>query len=170
MRPLLQFYYWLTAALAVVAGLIMVSIFIAVVTDVTMRDLGFQPSRVVVPLSEYGLLYITMLGSPWLLRTKGEIIVESFRMLMPGPLRRVVEILAYVVCGVLCGVLAWYALTQVILTWQTGQGEQRAILIPGYYAYSPMFISFFLMAIEFVRLLFSSETLYDQSATEREGI
>ncbi len=170
MRPLLQFYFWLTSALAVVAGLIMVSIFLAVVIDVTMRDLGFQPSRVVVPLAEYGLLYITMLGSPWLLRSKGQIIVESFRMIMPGPLRRVVEVAAYLVCAALCGILAWYALTQTLLTLQTGQGEQRAILIPAYFAYAPMLIGFGLMFIEFLRLLFSRETLYDQSATDREGI
>ncbi len=170
MRPLLRLYFWVTAALAVVAGLIMVAIFVAVIVDVTVRDVGLQPSRATVPLAEYGLLYITMLGSPWLLRTKGEIMVESFRMIMPPAMRRAVEIFTYVLCAALCGILAWYALDQAILTWGTGQGEQRAILVPAYVAYAPMFLGFGLMFIEFLRLLFGRETLYDQSATEREGI
>lgn len=170
MRVLLRAYFALTAALAVVAGAIMAAIFVAVVLDVTVRDIGLQPSRVTVPLAEYGLLYITMLASPWLLRTKGHIMVESFRMAMPKPVQRVVEVLTYLVCAALCGVLAWYALGQAIETWQTGQGEQRAIMIPGYFAYGPMFLGFGLMCIEFLRLLFGRESLYDVGAAEREGV
>ena len=132
-----------------------------------MEPLAFKAT---VPLAEYGLLYITMLGSPWLLRTKGEIIVESFRMVMPPRVRRVVEFLVYVVCAALCAILAWYALTQGIDSWHTGDGEQRAILVPNYYAYAPMFVGFGLMFIEFLRLLFGRESLYEQSATERESI
>ena len=170
MRALLRLYFWLTAALAAVAGAIMVAIFLAVILDVTIRDFGLTPFKATVPLAEYGLLYITMLGSPWLLRTKGEIIVESFRMVMPPRVRRVVEFLVYVVCAALCAILAWYALTQGIDSWHTGDGEQRAILVPNYYAYAPMFVGFGLMFIEFLRLLFGRESLYEQSATERESI
>lgn len=170
MRPLLRLYFGLTTAFAVVAGIIIATIFAAVVVDVTVRDVGLQPSRFTVPLAEYGLLYVTMLGSPWLLRTKGHIMVESFRMAMPRPVQRAVEILAYIVCAALCGVLAWFALDQAILTWHTGQGEQRAILIPGYYAYTPMFVGFGLMCIEFLRLLFGHDSLYDRSVVDREGV
>lgn len=170
MRSLLKLYFGLTTALAIAAGAIMATIFVAVVVDVTVRDVGLQPSRATVPLAEYGLLYITMLGSPWLLRTKGHIMVESFRMAMPKTMQRVVEILTYMVCATLCGVLAWYALTQAILDWHTGQGEQRAIMIPGYYAYGPMVAGFGLMCIEFLRLLFGGDTLYDQSVADREGV
>ena len=98
MRPLLRAYDWLMSALAVVAGLIMVAIFAGVIVDVTIRDFGYQSPRAIQPLAEFGLLYITMLGSPWLLRNKGMIIVESLRMALPGRVRRVGEIVVYVVC------------------------------------------------------------------------
>ena len=170
MRGFLRAYEWLTSALAAVAGIIMSAIFIAVIVDVTMRNLGIQSPRATVPLAEFGLLYITMLGSPWLLRTKGQIIVESLRLVIPPRQRRVLELAVYAACAAVCGLLAWYALDQTIFAWENDQAEQRAIDVPLYYAYAPMFLGFFLMGIEFLRLLFGRDTLYEQSATTREGI
>ncbi len=170
MRPLLRAYFWLTSALAVAAGIIMAAIFLGIVIGVTIRDLGYTSPRAIEPLAEYGLLYITMLGSPWLLRTKGTIIVESFRQILPPPIRRLLEIVVYAICVVVCATLAWYSLHQTIFSWVNQQADQRAITIPLVYAYAPMCLSFFLMGCEFLRLLFGRETLYDQSATEREGI
>ena len=168
MRPLLRAYFWLTAALAVVAGAMTAAIFIGVIIDVLIRDFGYQSPRAIEPLAEYGLLYITMLGSPWLLRTKGMIIVESFRMVLPSGARRALEIIVYVVCTIICFILTWYSLYQAIFSWVNGQADQRAITIPLYYGYAPMFLGFFLMGCEFLRRLFARESLYDQSATEQE--
>jgi C4-dicarboxylate transporter DctQ subunit len=170
MRPLLRAYDGLTSALALIAGLIMVSIFIGVVLDVTIRDFGYQSPRAIQPLAEFGLLYITMLGSPWLLRRKGMIIVESLRMALPSGVRRVFELITYAVCTAVCAILSWYAMSQALLSWETASADQRAIEIPLYYAYAPMFLGFFLMGIEFARLLFSGDTIYGQSATEREVV
>jgi C4-dicarboxylate transporter, DctQ subunit len=167
-QPLLRFYFWLTAALAAVAGIIMVAIFIGVIIDVLIRDFGYQSPREIEPLAEYGLLYITMLGSPWLLRSKGMIIVESFRMVLPARPRRVLELVVYVASSVICFVLTWYSAYQTIFSWANGQADQRAITIPLYYGYAPMFIGFSLMGFEFLRRLFGKESLYGQSATEQE--
>ena len=169
MQPLIRAYDLLTSALALVAGVIMVSIFVGVVVDVTIRDFGYQSPRAIQPLAEFGLLYITMLGSPWLLRRKGMIIVESLRMTLPGGVRRVLELIVYAVCTAVCAILAWYAMSQAILSWETASADQRAIEIPLYYAYAPMFLGFFLMGIEFARLLFSGDTIYGQSA-DREVV
>jgi C4-dicarboxylate transporter, DctQ subunit len=170
MRPLLRAYDLLTSALALVAGAIMVSIFVGVVLDVTIRDFGYQSPRAIQPLAEFGLLYITMLGSPWLLRRKGMIIVESLRMVLPGGVRRALELVVYGVCIAICAILSWYAISQAMLSWETASADQRAIEIPLYYAYAPMFLGFFLMGIEFVRLLLGGDTIYDQSASEREVV
>lgn len=170
MRPLLLAFDWLMSALAFIAGIIMVSIFFGVILDVTIRDFGYQSPRAIQPLAEFGLLYITMLGSPWLLRRKGMIIVESLRMVMPGGARRVFEIAVYVACVAVCAILTWYAMYQLIESWETSAADQRAITVPLVYAYAPMVIGFLLMGIEFARLLISGDTIYGQSATEREVV
>ena len=170
MRPLLRAYDWLTSALAVVAGVMMVLIFFGIIVDVTIRNIGYTSPREIQPLAEFGLLYITMLGSPWLLRNKGMIIVESFRLALPDKPRRVLEIVVYLVCIAACSVLSWYAMYQAVFSWETDAADQRAITVPLVYAYAPMFLGFFLMDIEFIRLLVSGDTIYGASATERDVV
>ena len=78
------------------------------------------------------------------------------------------EIAVYLVCIAACSVLSWYAMYQAIFSWETDAADQRAITVPLIYAYAPMFLGFFLMGIEFVRLLLSGDTIYGTSATERD--
>jgi TRAP-type C4-dicarboxylate transport system permease small subunit len=169
-RFLARTYYRLISALAVIAGIIMAAIFVGVIADVTIRNLGYQSPAAIEPLCEYGLLYITMLGSPWLLHNKGMIIVESLRLIMPGKVQRALEIMVYSVAALISATLAWYALYQTWFSWAFNEGDQRAITVPLSYAYAPMAFGFFLMACEFLRLLFGRETLYGQSVVEREVV
>lgn len=166
----MRVYEWVTSALAVVAGIMMVLIFISIIVDVTIRNIGYTSPREIQPLAEYGLLYVTMLGSPWLLRQKGMIIVESLRMALPTKARRVLEVAVYLICIAACSVLAWYALYQAVFSWETDAADQRAIAIPLVYGYAPMFLGFFLMDFEFIRLVISGGTIYGTSATEREVV
>jgi hypothetical protein len=48
----------------------------AIVTDVARRNLGFQPPGHVFTLNEYGLLYLTSLAVPWLVRARGHVQIE----------------------------------------------------------------------------------------------
>ncbi len=170
MRALLRAYDGLTVALAVIAGIIMSAIFVAVILDVLLRNFGFEAPAAIEPLCEFGLLYITMLGSPWLLRTRGMIIVESLRMAVPAGPRRVLEVIVYVVSAAVCFLLAWYAGYEAIFTWANNEADQRAISVPLYYAYAPMLLGFFLMGCEFLRRLLARDTLYTASAIEGETI
>jgi len=170
MRWLLASYSWLTSALAVVAGAIVAAIFLGVIADVVLRDFGYQSPAAIEPLCEYGLLYVTMLGSPWLLHNKGVIIVESFRFVLPVRAQRGLEIAVYLVCMAVSAVLAWYALYQAWFSWANDEGDQRAITIPFAYAYAPISLGFFLMAFEFLRLLLCRDTIYGKSAVEREVV
>lgn len=170
MPRLVRAYFWLTSALAVVAGAIMVAIFAGVIVDVVIRDLGYQSPAAIEPLCEFGLLYITMLGSPWLLRIKGMIIVESLRLVLPQRVQRALEIAVYVLCAAVSATLAWYSLYQSYVSWANNEGDQRAITVPLVYAYAPMTLGFALLTIEFLRLLFGRETIYAQSAVEREVV
>jgi len=170
MQQLERGYFWLTSALAAVAGVVMAAIFAGVIADVTIRDLGYQSPAAIEPLCEFGLLYITMLGSPWLLRIKGMIIVESLRIVLPSRVQRALELVVYVVCAAVAATLAWYSLYQSYISWANNEGDQRAITVPLVYAYAPMTLGFFLLSVEFLRLLYKGETIYDQSAVDREVV
>ncbi len=62
--------------LAGVAGVILVFIVGSVCLEIVMRYFFRQPLFWVVELTEYGLLYITFLAAPWLLRHEGHVKVD----------------------------------------------------------------------------------------------
>ncbi len=170
MRHVLPGYDWLIVALAFLAGVMIVAIFAAVIYDATLRDVGLQPTRWAVPLSEFGLLYITMLAAPWLLRSKGQIVVESLRLVLPRRGRDWLERATYVFCIVVCATIAWAAAVEGLESIRRGDMERLAITIPLYLAYVPLVVGFFLLGCEFVRLLIGRDTIYEQEPTTRDSV
>lgn len=170
MRSILRFYDGLIAVLAYVAGVLVVLIFAAVIYDATLRDVGLQPTRWAVPLSELGLLYITALAAPWVLRSKGQIVVESLRLLLPHRGRLWLERATYVFCIAVCAVFTWCSLLEAIDSIRRGDMERLAISIPLYAAYIPLIVGFLFLGTEFVRLLFGQDSLYAQDPTTRDSI
>jgi TRAP-type C4-dicarboxylate transport system permease small subunit len=160
MRSFWKAYEWLVMAMAVAAGLIVAATFVAVIYDAMLRNLGFHPTRWILPASEYGLLYVTLLSAPWLLRVKRIIMVESLRRYMPPGMRRALEIAIYLLCAAVCVVIVWFAADQAIDSYERGDVEQRGIAMPFYLAYVPFVLSFALMGIEFLRLLATGESIY----------
>ena len=170
MRRIARIYDRLISALAVLAGVIVVLIFVAVVYDALLRDFGLQPTTWAVPLSEFGLLYITMLAAPWVLRSKGQVVVESLRLLLPRRGRVWLERATYALCIAACATITWFSIVEAIDAIRRDDMERLAIDIPLWLAYAPLVIGFFLLGCEFVRLLSGRDTLYEQAPTTRDSI
>lgn len=160
MRQIAEAYSWVLRALANVAGVLLTLSLIGIIVDVTLRNLGFQPPAYTLPLVEYGLLYITMMMAPYLVRYKGHIVVEAFTSMMPKPFFRVLEKIIYFLCTVICVLFAWYAFGLLVDAYNTGDLDIRSIEIPRVWLFWPMMLGFIAMAIEFLRLLFGHDTLY----------
>ena len=62
--------------LAGVSGLCLVLIVASVCVEIVMRYFFNNPLIWVVELTEYGLLYVTFMGSAWLLRVEGHVKVD----------------------------------------------------------------------------------------------
>ena len=57
---------------------------ISVIVSVLMRNAGLQPFAWLFTSAEYGLLYMTMLGAPWLVREKGHVHIELVTAALPN--------------------------------------------------------------------------------------
>ena len=150
--------------LAIIAGVMVAAVFLMIVFDVLVRALGFQPPFWTSALTEYALLYMTMLAAPWLVREKGHISVESMTLMLSVRFQNMVHILAYSVSIILCLVLAFYSVKQGFAVWSRGEIDIRSISIPGWLMYASLPVGFSLSAIEFGRFLFGRDSMY----TERE--
>jgi len=161
---LLKVYDGLIETLATLAGLTIAAVCLLIVYDVIARNLGLQPPDSTVALTEYALLYFTMAAAPWLVRTRGHIVVEVVHSRLSGALLQLSDRLILAICigtaitiSVLAGLLAIEAA-------RGGELEIRSLLVPRMWLFIPLSIGFGLMATEFVRLALRGEAVTGSSS------
>jgi C4-dicarboxylate transporter, DctQ subunit len=163
LRILAIAYDGLLTALAVISGALLGLIAFAVIIDVLMRNLGFQPPAHTAAVIEYIMFYVTLLASPWLLRQKGHVYIEVMVGQLAPPLRRICAVASYTICLATCLVLFYYGLDLTILSWHRGEYDIRSFDMPDWALYGCMPVAFLLMAIQFARFLLGYDSLYENS-------
>jgi TRAP-type C4-dicarboxylate transport system permease small subunit len=155
-----RLYRGLLDGLAVIAGAIMGVIAVMIVYDVTIRNLGFQPPPHTLTLTEYCLLYVLMLGAPWLVRVKGHVYIELLSAAVPAAVGRWMARLVYLLCVVTCAIICWYAADATLVAFRRGDIDVRSFDMPRWALLAVMPLSFFLMAVEFARFLVGRDDMY----------
>jgi TRAP-type C4-dicarboxylate transport system permease small subunit len=164
---IIRAYDRLVTALAAGSGVVLGSIFLVIIYDVTLRELGFRPPTWTIGLSEYALLYSTVLAAPWLLRERGHVVVTVLLGALPtGPKRAIGRVICLIGAAV-CLIIAWYGL-QVTMT-VTGL-EIRGFEMPRWVVFAVLPPGFLLLAIEFARFGISGQKFYTDPIDEREGL
>lgn len=135
---------------------------IGICYDVIVRTIGLPPPNYTVTLVEYGLLYVTVLSAPWLLREKGHVFVDMAVRAMPPRARRVNELAMYAIGLAVCAILCYAAGALAIESWQRGDLDNRDFDMPRWAIYAPMALSFFLLVLEFARYLAGVDSLYGE--------
>ena len=151
-------------ALATIAGLTLVWLMISVITSVLMRNAGLQPFAWLFTSGEYGLLYMTMLGAPWLVREKGHVHIELVTAALPDWLRRIVSRGVAIACVAVCLILTWKGIELCLKNIERGDFDTRAYYYPRWMLTIAFPISFSMMAIEFSRFVFGSELMHSGQA------
>lgn len=150
--------------LAVIAGATLVWLMVSVVASVMMRNLGMQPFAWLFTSAEYGLLYMTMFGAPWLVRERGHVHIELVTAVLPAAARRVVSRLVAAACVAVCVILAWKGAELVATNIARGDFDTRAYYFPRWLLTIAFPISFGLMAVEFSKFVFGSELMHSGEA------
>lgn len=161
---------WLINAFKVVAGLIVVAIFILIVLDVLLPLIGVQPWDGTLGVVEYGLLWFTILAAPWLARIKGHVFIDAVAELLPPGVKKVTAKIAYLVAIVGSLMLAYYSLLLLIESYVDENIDERSIELMLWWIYAPMPISFALVAIEFLRFLVGIDDMYGSRTDVKEGM
>jgi len=161
MQAIARAYEMLIDALAVLAAALLGVITLLIVVDVLMRNFGLQPYPHTLSLTEYSLLYITMLGTPWLVRKKGHVHIEMVVARLRPAVRRMVHGFVCLVCMAVCAVLAWYSLDVTLANAARGDLDIRSFDSPRWILVACMPLGFGLMVIEFGRFLFGRDNLFE---------
>ncbi len=170
MKILGRIYDGLIFGLAGIAGALLVMILVFVLQDVILRNMLISPPAWSPPMSEYALLYVTLFSAPWLVRTRGHVVLEVLRQSLSPRAARRLEMVVYVLCIAICLVMSWFAVEQFLWAVSSGEEDFRAISIPRGWLFAPAAIAFPLMGTEFLRFLMGHGSLYDHGPDENEGM
>lgn len=157
-------YTALVNGMALLAGLMLVWLMVSVITSVVMRNLGLQPFAWLFTSAEYGLLYMTMLGAPWLVREKGHVHIELVTAALPARPRRILSRAVAAACVLVCSILAWKGAELVMTNIERGDFDTRAYYFPRWMLTIAFPLCFGLMAAEFSRFVFGSELMHSGEA------
>jgi TRAP-type C4-dicarboxylate transport system permease small subunit len=137
---------------------------VAVVASVGMRNAGLQPFAWLFVSTEYGLLWMTMLGAPWLVRERGHVHIELLTAALPPPLGRAVSRLVAALCVAVSLVLAWKGAELMLTNLERRDFDVRAYFFPRWLLSASFPLAFGLMAVEFTRFALGPRLLHSGEA------
>lgn len=164
MRALTRTYDALLYTMALMAAVMLVWLMVSVVASVAMRNAGLQPYAWLFTSSEYAILYMTMLGAPWLVREKGHVHIELVTAALPARLRRIVSRLVALGCVAVSLILAWKGAELFLTNIERGDYDVRAYYFPRWILTISFPIAFSFMAVEFARFLFGADLMHSGEA------
>lgn len=170
MKLLSKAYEGLIVGLAILAGLMLVVIFVGIIVDVAIRTVGYNSLQWYSAIAEYCLLFSTMLAAPWLVRLRGHVVVESLTMAMPARVRWAMAKAVYVLCIVLSLLFVYYGFVELVLALGAGELDLRSIDMPKWILFLPFPLGFTLVAIEFGRYLLGYGSYYTGHVGSSESL
>jgi TRAP-type C4-dicarboxylate transport system permease small subunit len=163
-RLVVRGYDAVVTLMALIAAGMLVWLMVSILISVTMRNIGLQPMAWLFTSSEYALLYMTMLGAPWLVRRKGHVHIELVTAGLPPRWRRALSRAVALGCVAVCGVLTWKGIDLVQLNITRADFDVRAYYFPRWLLTIAFPVSFGLMAVEFARFTFGRDLLHSGEA------
>lgn len=150
--------------MALIAAGMLLWLMVSVVISVVMRNAGMQPFAWLFTSAEYALLYMTMLGAPWLVREKGHVHIELVTAALPPAARRLLSRSVSAACILVCLILTWKGMDLVATNLQRNDFDVRSYFYPRWLLTITFPTAFGLMAIEFARFTFGKNLLHSGEA------
>jgi len=137
--------------LAFLAGILLTSMAVLICYSVIMRYLFVRPQGWVVEIVEDSLLYITFLGTAWLLKKGGHVSVELVYERLSPKIQLLFDIFNSLMGLTICLIMTWYS---AVTTWdhfQRGAVVVGTIRIPKAILLVVIPIGFFCLLVAFLK-------------------
>ncbi|WP_164730466.1 TRAP transporter small permease [Pelagibacterium montanilacus] len=102
--------------LAVIAGVILVSMMLMTVTKVGMRVVMNHGIRGVDQISGTMMVYMTFLGAAWVLRKEAHVTVDLIVAVVPDKVRRIMHVTSSLIGAAACFAVTWFGTNAVLLS------------------------------------------------------
>jgi TRAP-type C4-dicarboxylate transport system permease small subunit len=142
--------------MAVAAGLIFLFILLLVCYDVIMRYIFHNPTGWSLEVCEYLLVYLTFLGSPWLLREGGHVNVDILFFFLPKGLIPIIKIATLLVATIALFILFIFSAEATWDLYQRGATEIKILTVPKWILFWVIPCGSLFLGIESCRQFFSA--------------
>jgi len=146
----------ITDALAFFAGVILILIMVSVSLDVVMRYFLKAPMIWVDELAEYGLLYITFMGTAWLLKQEGHVVVDLIGNAVSLKRRKMLTLFSSGVGLFVCAIVTYFGVEVTWSLFARGIYNPTMLEIPRGVLVAVIPLGTFLLCIQFLRRMFAS--------------
>ena len=138
-------------ALFFVAGALIAFFMLAICWDVIARSLWGEPLKWVLEFSEYGLLFITFLGTAWVLRSEGHVSIDIVLGHLSSRKRLLLTAVISLVGAVICAFLVYWGGFVSIDCLQRELYQPTPMQIPDFPLFMIIPVGSFLLFIQFLR-------------------
>lgn len=142
------------AILAVIAGLLLLFITFSIAYTIFARFLNIPGPIWAVQFTEYSLLWMTLLGTGWVLQRQKHVSVDLLTSRLSAKTKVYFD-LAHGVMGIaVCGVLCWYGTVVAWGQFQRGVVDIQVVDMPKYLILMIIPIGFLFLVCQFLRTFF----------------
>jgi len=142
--------------MAALAGLLLLFITFSISYSIFTRALGFQSPVWTIQFNEYSLLWMTFLGSAWVLSRRKHVAVDVITAHLGPTGRRIAEVIHSLVGTGVCGILCWYSSLITLNLFQRGVTDVQAVDMPKYLVLMVIPAGFLVLTAQFLRNLATS--------------
>ncbi len=136
--------------LAVFSGILIIYIMLSVSMEVTLRSLG-HPTIWVVEIATYSLLFMTFLGTAWLLRHEGHVRMDIVLSRFSPGTQTIINIITSSLGTIACLIITWYGVQVAWEHFQKGWVITSLLEPPAYPILAVIPLGTFLLFIQFIR-------------------
>lgn len=137
--------------LAVISAILLAFIMVTVCTDVVMRYFLSKPMHWVLEITEYCILWMTLLGTTWVLSKEWHVVMDLLISQIKPGITNILNIITSIVGLAVCMLLTYYGIKVVLDVYQRKLLLSTILTPPAYLLFLIIPIGFFLLTIQFIR-------------------
>ena len=141
---------------AVAAVLLLLFVTFSTAYSIATRQMGLGSPIWIFQFNEYALLWVTFLGTAWLLAEDKHVQISLFTNILGEKANKTLEIVHSIVGFGLCGVFAWYGFYSTQDHFVRNVIDTQAVDVPKWIILMIIPLGFGLLSLQFLRKFFVS--------------
>lgn len=141
---------------AVIAAILLLFVTFSIAYSIITRQMGLGSPIWIFQFNEYSLLWITFLGTAWLLAEDKHVQICLLTNVLGKRVNKILEISHSLVGFGLCGVLAWYGFFSTQSHFARNVIDTQAVDVPKWIILVVIPFGFVLLSLQFLRNFFVS--------------